>query len=94
MKFSFDTLSIWLKSGKIRTLSFLPNKINIVTGDSNTGKTAILDIIDYCLFASRHKISDSMINENVEWYGIRFFINEKYYTIARKAPVGNSVSSD
>jgi len=94
MNFHFDNLILWLCNGKMRTLTFLPNKVNIITGDSNTGKTAILDIIDYCLFASRHKISDSMINENVEWYGIRFTINEKCYVIARKAPSGNEVSYD
>lgn len=93
MKFNFDNLILWLKNGKMRTLTFYPNKINIITGDSNTGKTAILDIIDYCLFASRHKISDSIINENVEWYGLQFTLEEKCYTIARKAPSGNSVSS-
>ncbi|SFI36759.1 DUF3732 domain-containing protein [Nitrosomonas sp. Nm34] len=94
MKFNFDNLIIWLKKGNIRTLKFLPNKVNIITGNSNTGKTAILDIIDYCLFASRHKISDSIINENVEWYGIRFSINDKCYTVARKAPFKTIVSPD
>lgn len=94
MKFHFNQLILWLKNGKIRTLTFLPNKVNIITGGSNTGKTAILDIIDYCLFSSKHKISDSMINENVEWYGIQFFINDKEYTLARKAPSGNDVSYD
>jgi len=94
MKFSFDTLYIWLKNGNVRTLNFLPNKVNVITGESSTGKTAILDIIDYCLFASKHKISDSIINENAAWYGIRFNINGKCYLIARKAPLGNEVSSD
>lgn len=94
MKFSFDTLYIWLKNGQVRTLNFLPNKVNIITGGSSTGKTAILDIIDYCLFASKHKISDSIINENAEWYGIRFNINEKCYLIARRSPSGSEVSAD
>lgn len=94
MNFHIDNLFIWLKNGKKRTINFLPNKVNIVTGSSNTGKTAILDIFDYCFFSSKHKISESMINENAEWYGIRFSIGGKKYTIARKAPVGRVVSSD
>lgn len=94
MKFSIDKLYIWLKNGKVRTLNFLPNKVNIITGESGTGKTAILDIIDYCLFASKHKISDSIINESTAWYGIRFNINDKCYLIARKSPAGSEVSSD
>jgi hypothetical protein len=94
MKFHFNEVILWLKNGATRALRFEPKKINIITGDSNTGKTAILDIIDYCLFASQHKISDSIINENTSWYGIVFSINQKRYTIIRKAPIGNTVSPD
>ncbi len=93
MKFHFNELIIWLKNGHVRTVSFLPNKVNIITGGSNTGKTAILDIIDYCLFASKHNISESMINENASWYGIRISIGGKNYTIAREAPSKGKVSS-
>lgn len=85
MKFYFKNIVLWLKNGKTRVLEFRPNKVNIITGDSNTGKTAILEIIDYCFFASKSKISESVINENVEWYGINFIINDKYYTICRKS---------
>jgi hypothetical protein len=94
MKFCFDNLVLFLKNGKKRTLKFLPDKINVITGDSNTGKTAILAIIDYCLFSSTHDISESIINENVEWYGIKISINDKRYFIARKSPSESNVSHD
>lgn len=94
MKFYFDNLVLFLKNGKKRTLTFLPGKINVITGDSNTGKTAILAIIDYCLFSSTHDISESIINENVEWYGIKVSINDKCYFIARKSPSESNVSHD
>lgn len=94
MKFHFTHLFIWLKTGKLRKISFEPNKVNIITGGSNTGKTAILDIIDYCFFASGHNISDKAINESSAWYGLRFEINGKTYTIARKAPFKDEVSSE
>ncbi|MDC1513197.1 DUF3732 domain-containing protein [Porticoccaceae bacterium] len=94
MKFYFDNLVLFLKNGKKRTLTFLPNKINVITGDSNTGKTAILAVIDYCLFSSTHDISESIINENVEWYGIKISINDKRYFIARKSPSESNVSHD
>jgi hypothetical protein len=94
MKFCFDNLVLFLKNGKKRTLTFLPDKVNVITGDSNTGKTAILAIIDYCLFSSTHDISESIINENVEWYGIKISINDKRYFIARKSPSESNVSHD
>lgn len=89
MKFHFEKVVLWLNNGTKRELIFLPNKINVITGDSSTGKTAVLEIIDYCLFSNRPKISQSIINENVTWYGIKFVINDKTYTIARKSPIGN-----
>lgn len=94
MKFHIQNLYIWLKNGKRREISFLPNKVNIITGDSLTGKTAILDIIDYCLFCSQHTISEASINERAEWYGIRFAIQDKTYTIARQAPDEGMVSAN
>lgn len=84
-KFSIENIVLWLKNGKQRVLTFEPDKVNVITGESNTGKSAILEIVDYCLFASSPQISDSIINENVEWYGLKFLINDKKYTIARKS---------
>ncbi len=94
MKFHIESLHLWLASGEIRTLSFLPNKVNVITGASHTGKTAILDIFDYCFFASRHRISESIINENTLWYGLKLHVNGKVYTLARRAPSGPATSSD
>ena len=94
MKFYIESLHLWLHSGQRRSVTFLPNKVNVITGESHTGKTAILDIVDYCMFASKHRISESIINENVLWYGLRIHVNDKVYTLARRAPVGTSPSSD
>ncbi len=77
-----------------RELKFEEDKVNVITGESNTGKTAILHIVDYCLFASKHKISESKINENVAWYGINLKINDKHYTVARKSPNRTNTSSE
>jgi hypothetical protein len=70
MKFYFEQVILWSHDGKKRELIFLPNKVNVITGDSKTGKSAILQIVDYCFFASHSKISESIINENVSWYGV------------------------
>ena len=68
-----------------RTLKFSNDKVNVITGNSKTGKTAVLEIVDYCLCGSKDTvvISYEHIGENVAWYGIRFVINNKTYTVAR-----------
>ncbi|WP_278599764.1 DUF3732 domain-containing protein [Clostridium tertium] len=86
MKFYFDKIILWTKNGNIRELNLKANKVNIITGDSNTGKTTILNIIEYCFFSSENiRIPERIINENTVWYGIRFYINGKLYTICRAA---------
>ena len=92
MNFSIIKIVLWLKNGRVREIEFKPNKVNIITGGSHTGKSAILEIIDYCFFSSKSRISESMINENVTWYGLNFLVNDKTYTIARKSLVEGKVS--
>jgi hypothetical protein len=94
VKFNIEKIVLWLQNGSRREIRFLPNKVNVITGDSNTGKTAILEIIDYCFFASSSKISESMINENISWYGLVFNINDKKYTIGRKGLTNTKVSDE
>lgn len=94
MKFYIDQIILWMRNGNVRTLEFKPNKVNVITGDSSRGKTIIWSIIDYCLFASKPNIPEEIVNENVEWYGIRFFINDKFFTIARKHLLPGDIVSD
>lgn len=92
MKFGIDSIIVWSNSGEQRLLRFERNKVNVLTGESNTGKSTLLDILDYCFLASSHEIAQSVINENVSWYGVSFYINEKSYTIARQRPRSSKVS--
>lgn len=94
MNFGIDSITVWSNNGASRNLTFARNRVNILTGESNTGKSALLSIIDYCLLASKHNIPHSIINDNVAWYGLKFFINEKTYSLARKSPTNNDVSKD
>ena len=93
MKFYINEIVLWLTNGNIRKVLFKNNKVNIITGSSGTGKSEILSIIDYCLFGSKPDITDEIINENVNWYGINFTINQKSYTIARGKIINRKVSN-
>lgn len=79
MRFYIDQLILWLNDGTKRTLQFEEDKINVITGNSKTGKTAILEIIDYCFCGSNDTvvISYEHIGENVLWYGLRFLLMGK-----------------
>lgn len=94
MKFGIDTISLWSLSGDRRDIAFSRNCINVITGDSQTGKTALLGIIDYCFLASKHNLPHSVINENTAWYGLKLYINDKEFVIARRSPYESRVSND
>jgi Protein of unknown function (DUF3732) len=72
--------------GKQRILSFDIGKVNIITGDSKTGKTAIIDIVDYCLGSSDFKVAEGVVREYIVWYAIRFQLKQGQLFIARANP--------
>lgn len=94
MKFAIDAITLWSHRNEKRQLHFKRGKVNVLTGGSHRGKSAILDIFDYCFLASSHKIPLDIINDNTSWYGLTFAINEKIYTVARRSPNGNRVSDE
>jgi uncharacterized protein YydD (DUF2326 family) len=61
----------------------LNSGLNIITGDSKTGKSAIIEIIDYCLFSSRSTIPKGIINDWSKLFCIVLKIKEKHIIIGR-----------
>lgn len=83
MKFVIEKLILWNKGNiQLSPIEFKANKVNVVTGDSNTGKTCILKIIDYCLFGEHNEVPDT-IRENLSFYALQITINKKNITIGR-----------
>ncbi len=75
------------ESGKQRVLSFDIGKVNIITGDSKTGKTAIIDIVDYCLGSGDFKVAEGVVREYVWWYAVRYQLKQGQILVARPNPI-------
>lgn len=93
---SFQILNIVLYSnkGEKRIIELKPGALNIITGDSKTGKTALIEIIDYCLGSSECKIPEGIIRRSVSWAGLRLQVQGGEVFVARKLPPrGESKSS-
>lgn len=95
MKFILHEIKLWFKDENTepKNYQFLPNKVNVITGDSTTGKTSFWNIIDYCLLSGKVTVPTEIIDK-VLWFGIRFTINGKEMSIVRKTPSNGSVSKD
>ena len=72
MRFHIEKLILWPRRQGLprRELDFVPGKLNIITGDSQTGKTAVIPIIDYCLGSAKNNIPDGKIVRCVAYYGV------------------------
>ena len=94
---SFQILDIVLYgfNREMRVISLKPGQLNIITGASKTGKTALIEIIDYCLGASECGVPEGIIRQAVEWVGMRLQVSEGHVFVARRLPAaGYTTSSD
>jgi hypothetical protein len=74
------------KNGKKRILGLKLGAVNIITGKSATGKSAIIDIVDYCLGSSDCTVPEGIIRDSVNWFGLKIQFNSNQLFIARKNP--------
>lgn len=72
--------------GARRVLSLRPGKMNIITGDSKTGKSALISIVDYCLGSASCAVPEGVIRSSVAWYGVRLSDGADQHFIARRSP--------
>jgi predicted nucleic acid-binding Zn-ribbon protein len=67
-------------------MSFKPDQLNIITGDSKTGKSAIIHIVDYCLGSGECHVPEGVIRRKVAWYGALFESSGRQLFVARQNP--------
>jgi hypothetical protein len=70
------------EAGKLRMVP-MEAGVNIVTGESKTGKSALVEIIDYCLCSSRCTIPKGKITDYSYLYVMPMLIGRNVYVIAR-----------
>lgn len=81
--------------GEIREILFRLGAMNILTGASKTGKSAIIDIVDYCTGRSECNVAAGVIRKYVSWYAIIFQLGEGQLFVARRNPeIGDKTSPD
>ncbi|WP_304721999.1 DUF3732 domain-containing protein [uncultured Alistipes sp.] len=58
--------------------------INIITGRSSTGKSALIEIFDYCFGASEYTVPEGVITEAASIYFVVFSIKNSFLVLGRK----------
>lgn len=95
MKLQIERLIVWSKHNKPKRndVIFKPDCLNIISGESRTGKSAVSSIIDYCLGSKDCEVPIGRVRENVSWYGLVISTERGRFLIARENPEGENKSS-
>jgi hypothetical protein len=95
MYFQLRKLILWPRSGAApRIVDFEPGVVNVISGASKTGKSAVIPIIDYCLGSEKCAIPVGVIRENCSWFGIVIDTVEGQKLLARREPGDRQSTGD
>jgi hypothetical protein len=72
MRFQLVSIILWPRSAEFgpRVVTFEQGAVNVISGASRTGKSAIIPIIDYCLGSDRCAIPVETIRDACSWFGV------------------------
>ena len=96
MQFQLKEIVLWPKKSQLppRRLIFEPGAVNVITGASRTGKSAIIPIIDYCLGANSCSIPVQTIRDACSWFGVIVSTDQGEKLFARREPAEQRVTDD
>lgn len=95
MKVTIQSIVLYGHENQKRILSFRADGLNIITGASKTGKSALIHIVDYCSGSGECHVPEGVIRRKVFWYAVLFLKdNGEQLFVARQNPErGRSTSS-
>lgn len=96
MKLAILNVILWPKdtNHSPRIIPFVPGKINIITGESGTGKSTLTWIIDYCLGSDKCSIPVGLIRDVTGWFGLHLQLANTELIVARRNPESQQTTTD
>lgn len=89
-----ETIVLYHRDGqRMREVDLRPGQLNVITGVSQTGKSALIEVVDYVLGSDRHGVFRGPITATVGWYALRLRIAGTSVLVARQAPEPNRQAS-
>lgn len=67
--------------------------LNVITGWRNTGKSSLLDIVEYCFGRTTLTVSRGKVRRTVGWYGLILRDGERHVFAGRPAPRDGAAST-
>jgi hypothetical protein len=86
------SIHIYGHNGQRRDLEFKVSGLNVITGRSSTGKSALSDIIEYCMGCSSFNVPEGIIRDKVAWFAVIYQFEHEQVLIAKPTPLNGGMS--
>lgn len=86
------SIHIYSHDGLRRDLTFKVDGLNVITGRSSTGKSALSEIIEYCMGRSSFNIPEGIIRDKVAWFAVIYQFEKEQVLVAKPTPSGSGAS--
>jgi hypothetical protein len=80
------SIHIYSHDCRRRDLTFNVQGLNIITGRSSTGKSALSEIIEYCMGRSTFNIPEGVIRDRVAWFAVVYQFEGEQVLVAKPSP--------
>lgn len=86
------SIHIYSHDGQRRDLQFKVDGLNVITGRSSTGKSALSEIIEYCMGRSTFNVPEGVIRDKVAWFAVIYQFENEQVLVAKPTPPDGGAS--
>lgn len=86
------SIHIYSHDAQRRDLRFRLEGLNVITGRSSTGKSALSEIIEYCMGRSSFNVPEGVIRDKVAWFAVIYQFEKEQVLVAKPTPPGGGSS--
>lgn len=88
-----DALILYAPDGAVRQIRFRPGRLNIISGESGTGKSSIIGILRFLLGGDNPHVPLGPIQDTIAWYGLLAHVGDNRFFVGRPAPAHGVTTS-
>lgn len=92
-RWNLEKIVLYSNHGNRRDIEFTLKKVNIITGASNSGKSAVIENIDYCLGSTQCHLPE-YVRRACVWVGIVWVYDSTKVLLCREVPTSDRQKSD
>lgn len=86
-----SSIHIYSHDGQRRDLRFKLDALNVITGRSSTGKSALSEIIEYCMGRSSFNVPEGIIRDKVTWFAVIYQFEKEQVLVAKPSPPAGGI---